>query len=487
MQSKTVLFCRVSSKEQEESGYSLPAQEKLLKEYAESRDLIATKIFSISESASGHKQRKIFQEMIQYLGEENIKIVVCEKIDRLTRNLKDAVMINDWLNEDEDRRIHFVKEGSELHKNSVSHEKFIWNIKVSTSQFYIDNLSEEVKKGQKEKLAQGWLPNRPPIGYKTIGDQGHKIHVPDENIAPLVKKMFDLYATGNYSLKKLTEAVYEIGLRSFTGKQLSKSRIHDYITDQFYIGKNCWNGIMSDGKQEIFIDEDVFHKVQSLLKRKNTPKYSKHHYLFQGMIKCGECGGQISWEQQKEHVYGHCNHYRNCTQEGSTREDKVEPQLVTALLKLKIDNPKVLAWVREALRETHKDQINFYECSLHELNERLQKAQKRLGKIYDDKIDEKITESFYEQKRREYVGEADSATTAIAKLTRANTKFHDLGVRLYDVAQNGEKIYYKTKGEPRRQLLTLVFDTLKLKNGEILYEYTKPFQMLYEAVKITNA
>lgn len=171
---KSILLCRVSSKEQEETGYSLPAQEKLLKEYANKKLLVFEKVFSISESASGKKQRETFLEMIRYVKENNIKIIICEKVDRLTRNLKDAVSINDWINEDSERQVHFIKENFVLSRDSRSNEKFIWNIKVSVAQYYIDNLSEEVRKGQKEKIAQGWLPTKPPLGYKTIGEKGQK-------------------------------------------------------------------------------------------------------------------------------------------------------------------------------------------------------------------------------------------------------------------------------------------------------------------------
>src|SRR3989344_4242123 len=195
---KTVLFCRVSSKEQEETGYSLPAQEKLFNEYSNKRQFVTSKIFSLSESAGGKKQRDIFLEMIKYVEKNGIKVIICEKVDRLTRNLKDAVTINDWINKDPERQVHFVKENFILSRDSRSNEKFIWNIKVSVAQYYIDNLSEEVRKGQKEKLSQGWLPTKPPPGYKSIGEKGHKIHILDEDKAILVKRMFEQYSSGKY-------------------------------------------------------------------------------------------------------------------------------------------------------------------------------------------------------------------------------------------------------------------------------------------------
>ena len=106
---KAILFARVSSREQEETGYSLPAQQKLLEEYAKKNGFQIAKRFSISESARGGSQRTTFNEMLGYVKKNSIKVIVCEKVDRLTRNLKDAVYVNEWINKDADRQVHFVK------------------------------------------------------------------------------------------------------------------------------------------------------------------------------------------------------------------------------------------------------------------------------------------------------------------------------------------------------------------------------------------
>jgi len=130
MKTKTVLLCRVSSKEQEESGYSLPAQEKLLKEYSHKKDFNAVRVFSISESASGKKQREIFDQMMSYTKKHQVKVLICEKADRLTRNFKDMVMIDNWLDMDKERQVHLVKDSLILHRNSRSQEKLNWGIRI---------------------------------------------------------------------------------------------------------------------------------------------------------------------------------------------------------------------------------------------------------------------------------------------------------------------------------------------------------------------
>lgn len=233
---KAVGYCRVSSKEQEESGYSLPAQEKLVKEYADKMGFDLVRIFSVSESASGKIQRKIFKEMMHFVKIHRIPGIIVETTDRLTRNFKDCLDIDDWINLNEENQVHLVKEGSVLHKNANSTDWFMWRVKVSTAEYYTRRLSENVKKGQKEKLEEGWLPCR-KFGYKTIGVKGKKVHVLDESKAVYLKEIFELYATGNYSIPRLADIIYEKGLRSDNGKKVSPSMIHKILQDPFYCGE----------------------------------------------------------------------------------------------------------------------------------------------------------------------------------------------------------------------------------------------------------
>src|SRR5258708_18900998 len=346
---KAVLFCRVSTKEQEETGFSLPSQQKLLSEYSTRKDFTNAKVFLVSESASGKKQRKTFIEMMQFIKKEKIKIIICEKTDRLTRNLKDTQIMYDWLEEDQERQIHLVKDSLILHKNSRSQEKLNLDIRVVFAKNYIDNLSEEVKKGQGEKIAQGWLPTKPPLGYKTIGEEGRKVHILDNSIAPLVKEMFEIYATGEYSLERLTKLMYEKGLRYPNGTDICRGRIHQLLFNPFYYGKISWNNDLYDGRQEPLISQELFDQVQQILRRKNVPKYSKRFFTLRKLTTCKECKGIITWEFQKGHVYGHCNRYRGCSQRAYVKESKIEKKLSQALLKLQIKNPRINAWLIKVL------------------------------------------------------------------------------------------------------------------------------------------
>src|SRR5581483_9966 len=117
-----VLLARVSSKGQEEEGFSLEAQVKILTNYCGSTNLRIGRVYKIAESASKSEQRKIFKKAMEYVEKHNVKHLVVEKVDRHVRNLHDAVDTHDWLTADEERRVHFVKDSLVMHKNSRSQE-----------------------------------------------------------------------------------------------------------------------------------------------------------------------------------------------------------------------------------------------------------------------------------------------------------------------------------------------------------------------------
>ncbi len=151
--SRAVLYARVSSKEQEKEGFSIPAQLKLLKDYAAREGLSVVQEYVDVETAK-QTGRTNFGEMVAYLkAHPSIRVMLVEKTDRLYRNLKDWVTVDEL-----DVEIHFPKEGVVLSRESRSSEKFMHGIKVLMAKNYIDNLSEEARKGMQEKAYLAIVP-----------------------------------------------------------------------------------------------------------------------------------------------------------------------------------------------------------------------------------------------------------------------------------------------------------------------------------------
>src|SRR5271168_855429 len=186
---EAVIYARVSSKEQEKEGFSIPAQLKLLKEYAAANGFAVAEEYIDVETA---KQigRAAFGAMVAYLrAHPSVRVMLVEKTDRLYRNLKDWVTVDEL-----DVEMHFPKEGVVLSRESRSSEKFMHGIKVLMAKNYIDNLSEEARKGMTEKAEQGIWPSFAPLGYRNVTDlDGKKIIEPDQTLAPMITQMFEWY------------------------------------------------------------------------------------------------------------------------------------------------------------------------------------------------------------------------------------------------------------------------------------------------------
>jgi len=478
---KAIIYCRVSSKEQEETGYSLDSQEKLLQEYADKNDYQVIKVYRISESASGKQVRKSFVEMLQYASLHKASVILCEKIDRLTRNLKDAATVDDWVKEDVKREVHFIKESFVLNGNTRAHENLVWDMKVAIARFYTNNLSEEVRKGQKEKLAQGWIPMRAKLGYKTIGEKGHKIHIIDEEKAPFVRKMFELYSTGNYSLKALVAVMYKDGLRNEAGTKVLKSRMHELLSESFYCGLNRWKGQLSQGQHEPLISQELFDMVQERLTRKvANPQYKKHLPIFKAKIGCVECGGTITWYTQKGHWYGQCNHYKNCSQKGCIRQDRVEEQLFAYFDKVAPKSERVLKWLEGAMKESHVEEIKYHTEQRNKLTSIIQGADRRIEGAYRDKLDNRMPIELCDKIMAESTKEKEEAILTLKKLSDDRTAYYQAGYAIHELASKAKQIYQSKKAlnEDKRLLLSYVFSSLLLNSSVISKNYTLAFDFL---------
>lgn len=491
---KTILFARVSTKEQAADGYSLDSQRKLLEEYSAQKNMFISRRFIVPESASGKQERKEFNEMLEYLyANPDVKILLVEKVDRASRNLRDNLLLDEWLNDDPERQIHFVKQNMVMHKNSKSSEKFMWDIHMAVARQYSNNLSEETKKGMTEKAEQNWYPGGQKRGYKTVGDTGQKLWMIDESPtseAPYIKKAFELYDTGQYTLLSLTKHLVKEGWKTGTGKPIAKSTVHKVLRDCFYCGEFEWNKKRyKQGNHKPLVSKELFKRVQDRIEKKLVGKAKKHDFILAGMIECEECGRSVCGEIQKGHHYFRCTRYNtNCNQRGYTREEVIEEQIVSQLGRLRIENERLAEWLKKALKESHAEEVKFHNTALADLSSRLARTQQRVDTLYDEKIDGNVTSEFYDKKFAQYTNELDEITSSIERHKNANVSYIELGSAIIDLTQRAEKLYReKATPEQKRKLLNIVFKKLLLKDKVVTPEFNPAFKFIAERINTLNS
>ncbi len=468
--SRAVILARVSSKSQEDEGYSLDSQVKLLTGYCANKGFAVEKIFKIAETASKEQSRKIFKELLTYMNKNAIYHLAVEKTDRLTRNMKDAVAIDDWLSKDADRMLHLVKENIQLHKESKSDVKFMRNIHLAVAKKYTDNLREEAMKGWAEKLAQGWLPAVPPVGYMTVTDHGKRIHVPNPATMNSVRAMFELYLKPGQSIESVAAKMREVGLTTRNGRPIPESHVHKILLNPFYIGINRFNGQEYPGAQTPIVRREVWEAVQDKLHGKRPKKQVRHNVSLKGVVTCATCGSQVSWQLQKGRYYGACQRRdERCKNRKYKyiREDVVQEVVKQELKRLLCPSQSILEWVVDSMRsDVEKAADNRAEVEQN-TKTRIERIKSMDEALYDDKLAGVITQERYESKHESFMSEIETLELAMASFDSSVTERKRRGIYMLELSQRAAKYYDEKDDDEKRQILIELFENIVFKNDAV--------------------
>ncbi len=484
---RAVIYARVSSKEQEKEGYSIPAQLKLLKEYAAANGLSVTAEYVDVETAKA-TGRTAFGEMVAFFkAHAFVRVLLVEKTDRLYRNLKDWVTIDELAAE-----IHFVKECVVLSRDSRSSEKFMHGIKVLMAKNYIDNLSEEARKGMQEKAEQGIWPTKTPLGYRNVaGDDGKKVIAIDPEMAPLVTRLYEWYATGQYALEDAAKAARALGLvYPRSGNAVPRSTVHTILRNRLYTGWFEWNGKLHQGKHEPLVSVELWDRVQGVLDGRRASKHRRmtHDFAFSGMIACGRCGCSVVGEIKKQkYVYYHCTGYADkCLGKPSScrrkyvREEVLEQQFTDLLSRLNFDD-EVLEWARDALHASHADQRHEHEAAIKRLRAEYDRLQARIDGMYIDKLDGRIGADFFDRMAGQWRAEQSGCLRDIERHQEAEQSCMLEGALLLELARNARALFERQPAREKRRLLNFVLSNCSWDDGRVAATFRQPFDLLAEA------
>ncbi|MFQ5499025.1 MAG: recombinase family protein [Candidatus Zixiibacteriota bacterium] len=457
----------------------MPAQRKLLKGYARRNDLSIAAEFTDIETAKVAGRRE-FGEMVSYLkSHADVRILLVEKTDRLYRNIKDWVRL-DELNLD----IHFVKENSVLSPDSKSSEKFFHGIRVLMAKNYCDNLSEEVKKGLAEKASQGKWPHRAPVGYLN-NKVTHTIE-PDTEKATLVRKLFEEYATGGRSLDQLTNIAKGSGLFSRNSQTINKAGIHRILTNPIYYGEFVWKGKKYAGNHQPVISRQLFEKVQSILHCGTSCKRGSRGFAFSGLVKCGICGCSMTAELKKgKYVYYHCTQYHGKCGNSYIREEELDHLFAEVIGRVKVA-PSTVEDIKSALRESQRDRVTYQRDMVKALRKRQDHLSRLLDKAYEDKLCGRIPEDLWIRKSKKWQAELDETNLRLSACTSASANYYEMGTRILELANSAYGLYLKQTIDEKAGLLRELLSNSTFTRGTLCPTYIKPFGMLAEGARFQS-
>ena len=350
---KIFLYARKSTDELERQVLSIEAQMFELREYAKKENLNIVREFVESKTAK-EPGREIFNEMIASIEKNEAEGILAWHPDRLARNSIDGGRIIYLVDTGKITTLKFPT----FWFDPTPQGKFMLSIAFSQSKYYVDNLSENIKRGHRNKLKDGIWPRNAPLGY--LNDKVNKVIIPDPERSQYIVKAFEAYVSGKYTLRQIKELVTELGFRSQKEQVLSISNIHNILRNPIYCGLLRYGGEIHEGKHKPIITKKLFDFAQEVMIRKSKPKgKGLKEYLYRGFFRCGECSCFITTETQKGHNYLRCTKRKNPCLQKYVREEIITSQIAESIKKVSLP----LDWANWMIVENEKDRQSENQSS----------------------------------------------------------------------------------------------------------------------------
>jgi site-specific DNA recombinase len=465
-----VIYARVSSREQQEEGYSLAAQLKACYEFCEREHLVPKAEFVEVESA-GKTGRRRFGEMLDFLiANPDVRTVVAHKLDRLYRNFRDAMT----LEEDLGARARYVVTDIP----DTPQGELLRDVNLSVSKYYLNNLREEVKKGMDEKVAQGGWPHLAPMGY--LNDPATRSVIVDPVVAPLIQHAFKRYASGLVSMSDLCEELRSMGLVTRGRNKVYVSKLDGMLKNPFYCGRVRWKGQLHKGIHEPLVSPELFDAVQrAFAPNRRGNNSQKRSYVLRDFLWCAECGAKITAGTHKGYVYYRCTHGKgDCSQRSYTRDTQLEHEVADVLSRIAI-GPDILAALVEEARVRETGSVDAFGVERRALEVAQANNQRRAGVLLDTLLDGVIDKDSYSAKAAELENEAAALERRLGALSEPPTGLTAQVEALARQAATAHMDFERADDGTKREILAGVLCNLEVEGGHIAsYQWKDPFGVL---------
>ena len=402
MKTKYFLYARKSTEDEERQVMSIEAQIAELAEYAKREGIEITETFIESKSAK-KPGREIFNKMMTKVHESKEPIgLMAWHPDRLARNSIDGGQIIYCVDIGKIVSLSFPTFWFEPTPQGL----FMLQVAFGQSKYYSDNLSENVKRGKRQKLRRGEYPGKAPFGY--VNNQKTRDIDPDPVKAKIVKKSFEEYATGKYTLDSLGIRLSFWGVVSKNGTPLAKATIYRMLTNITYLGLIIFTGETYEGKFTPIVPRATFEAVQKVLKQRSRPRKSKksHNFPFCGLLVCGECGGAIT--AQFAHGSGGTYRYYRCTKKfGKCHQGYLREDLLADQLKSRLQNVAICdEWAEKMSAQVdvwEKEKSNSSQSFAQNLEIKIKETEVKLDILVNAFLDGSIEKETYLIKKDELI------------------------------------------------------------------------------------
>lgn len=483
------LYCRKSTESEDRQVLSIDSQRsEALRAFGSLPNIEIVHTFEESFSAKA-PGRPIFNNMLGRIEKGEAEGIICWHPDRLARNSLDGGKIIYLLDQG---KLNDLKFSTFTFENN-SQGKFMLSIIFGYSKYYVDNLSENVKRGNRAKVERGWRPSGVPLGYRN--DRDTKTIVPDGAHYETVQRIFGLVLSGAHSIRSILRiATDEWGYRMpdtrrYKGRPLALATLYKLLGNPFYTGHFFWNGRLYPGKHHPMITMAEFRRVQEFIGRPGTEKPQQYSFPFTGVIRCGACGLMVTAEhkinrQGHRYIYYHCTKRNNgprCTQP-YVPSKVLEDQFIGFITRSTIDEETLLELSQRVV--TAQADTGAVKQGRHEsIEQALRDWQQQLSTLTDLRVRNLIGDEEYLARRREIeIGEA--ATTDRLTTAQRNTDWFEPAQLLISFGNQVLSWFKSGTIDIQRLIVKTLGSNYTLANKKLNSDGVKPFSFRVEQPRI---
>jgi len=442
---KFFLYARKSTDIEDKQVLSIEAQITELRAFGKQNNLDIVEEFIEKQSAK-IPGRPIFGEMLKRIEKGEANGILTWHPDRLARNSVDGGKIIYLIDCGRITTLKFPTFWFE----PTPQGKFMLNIAFGQSKYYIDSLSENVRRGLRQKVRQGEYPGPAPIGY--INDSRTKTVVVDRKKARIIKRTFELYAKNNSCFEDIANFLAQNGILRRSGKVWHKDRVKYLLSNPFYYGHFRYAKEVYEGKHEPIIAKKLFDEVQEVLKQRGRPRHKTEiePQIFCGLLKCDTCGMMITGEyrvkKQKngnvhDYIYYHCTKKNKAIKcpEPCIRQEELEKQISSLLQKVSLRTD----WAEKLNARMEKDKtksVQSVSAFVQESENKIKIINTKLQRLLDGYLEQDIEREIYRQEKAKLLSEKKSLEEKIVRFEQKQNDWLEPMARWINYAQNIEKI-----------------------------------------------
>ncbi len=475
---KYFVYCRKSSEEESKQIQSLETQETILLDFAKKNNLSIVEVIKESKSAKTDGNRPLFSSMIERIQRNEADGLLVAHVDRLSRNGIECGQLTKLV---ETGFLKEIRTPDRVYSNYI--DLMYIGFEFIFAEHYSRALSVRVKEGIQTKLNKGEYPSFAPIGY--VNKLG-KIY-PDNLRSKYILMAYDLYSTGNYSLKNLSFHLFDNGFRTRSGQKVAKATLHRILRDPVYTGLIKRHGQVYQGIHQPLVSTALYDRVRAVFNGLNKGRGKSLDFLYRPYLSCAVCGCQMTATRKKfTYDYYYCTNGKgNCLQ-----HVKYLPKArVQTLLQSLVNNftlDEGLANLSfEAYSSDLRKQTENESSTSTILQNQINAIDGKIAYMLDLLLDKKITQDQHDSKCKTLSDDKIILKNQLKQLKPTNIDSTlELVEKVKDTAVSLSTMFREGNDEVKSDLLKGLLWNLKIEDGVIAsVQYKKPFAYLQNLSK----